>query len=135
MDSLWPSIPARAGQRRWCSPHSLAATETALPGPEQLMERISGLPGVVHAALAVVPVLDDNEWDSSIAVEGYSAKESEDIDPHMQYTSPGFFDTMGIPVVVGRDFSLRDDQSASKVGIINEKLAQKYFAGRSPIGD
>jgi predicted permease len=100
----------------------------------QLMERISGLPGVVHAALAVVPVLDDNEWDSSIAVEGYSAKESEDIDPHMQYTSPGFFDTMGIPVVVGRDFSLRDDQSASKVGIINEKLAQKYFAGRSPIG-
>jgi predicted permease len=100
----------------------------------QLMERISGLPGVVHAAFAVVPVLDDNEWDSSVAVEGYTAKESEGIDPHMQYVSPGFFDTLSIPVVVGRDFSLRDDQAAPKVGIVNEKFAQKYFAGGSPVG-
>jgi predicted permease len=99
-----------------------------------LMQRVSGLPGVVHAAFAVVPVLDNNEWDSSIAVEGYTAKESEDVDPHMQYISPGFFDTMGIPVLVGRDFSLRDEQAAPKAGIVNEKFARKYFAGRSPIG-
>jgi len=100
----------------------------------QLMERVSGLPGVTHASLAVVAVLDDNEWDSSVSVEGYTAKQGEDVDPHMQYPSAGFFDTLGIPIVLGRDFNLRDEKSAPKVAIINEKFAQKYFSGRSPIG-
>jgi predicted permease len=100
----------------------------------QLYERLSGLGGVTHAALAVVAVLDDNEWDSSIAVEGYTAKQGEGVDPHMQYISPGFFDTLGIPILLGRDFSIRDEKGAPKVGIVNEKFAKKYFAGRSPIG-
>ena len=100
----------------------------------QLQERLEALPGVTSAGLAVIPVLDGNEWDSSVSVEGYNTKQGEWIDPHMQFCTEGFLDTMGIPVLQGRGFTLRDDEAAPKVGIINEKFARRYFGNASPVG-
>ena len=100
----------------------------------QLTDRLTQLPGVTSAALAVVPVLDGNEWDSSVTVEGYTAKQGEGVGPHMQFVSPGFFETMGIGVLLGRDFTLRDDKGAPKTAIVNERFAKRYFGGASPIG-
>ncbi len=108
--------------------------ETSLQFYRQLLDRMSNLGGVTSAAVAVMPVLDGNEWDSSVSVEGYAVKQGEWINPHMQFASSGYFETLGIPVLLGRAFSTRDDQGAPKVGIINEKFAAKYFAERSPIG-
>jgi predicted permease len=99
----------------------------------QLADRLNGQGGVTSAALAVIPVLDDNEWDSSIAVEGYSPKQGEGVQPHMQFVTPGFFETMKIPVLLGRDFTLRDDVKAPNVGIVNEKFAKRYL-GANPLG-
>jgi len=98
----------------------------------QLVERLNGLGGVSSAALAVVPLLDDNEWDSSVTVEGYTNKEG--VDPHMQFVTPGFFDTLAVPILLGRDFTLRDDTGAQKVAIVNEKFAKRYLGNGSPIG-
>ena len=100
----------------------------------QLLERLQNLPGVTSAALSIMTVLDDNEWDSSVTVEGYTAKQNEFVDPHMQFASPGYFATLRIPILLGRDFRPSDDQGANNVGIINERFAKKYFAGQSPIG-
>ena len=61
-------------------------------------------PGVESASLAVVPVLAGNEWDSSVAVEGYQAKPGEGLDPHMNFISPDYFKTMNVPILQGRDF-------------------------------
>ncbi len=108
--------------------------ETSLQFYRQLLERMSNLGGVRSAALAVMPVLDGDEWDSSVSVEGYTAKQGEWINPHMQFASPHFFETLGIPILVGRDFTLRDAKGAPSVGIINEKFAKKYFSGRNPVG-
>ena len=99
----------------------------------RLSDRIARTPGVISASLAVMPLLDGNEWDSSVSIEGYSAKEGEWINPHMQFVSPGFFATLKIPMLLGRDFRLRDEKGAPKVGIINERFARRYF-GSSPIG-
>ena len=63
--------------------------------------------------LAVMPLLDGNEWDSTVTVEGYATKEGEFVDPHMQFVSPGFFQTLGFPVMLGRDFSERDEAEYS----------------------
>jgi predicted permease len=52
----------------------------------------------------------------------------------MQYCSPGFFKTLRIPVLLGRDFNERDIAGAPKVGIINQKFAKRYFGDASPIG-
>jgi predicted permease len=108
--------------------------ERCLQFYRQLSDRLNTLPGVTSAALAIMPVLDGNEWDSTVTVEGYSTKQGEAVDPHMQFVSPGFFDTMGIAVLLGRDFSIRDEKGAPKVGIVNERFAKRYFGGANPIG-
>jgi predicted permease len=107
--------------------------ERSLQFYRQLTERMNALPGVRSAALAVVQILDGNEWDSTVTVEGYTAKQGEWVDPHMQYISPRFFETMGIPVL-GRDFTIQDDKGAPMVAIVNEKFARRYFGGANAIG-
>jgi predicted permease len=89
---------------------------------------------VESSALAVIPVLTGNEWDSSMAVEGFSFQPGRPPDPHMQFISPDFFKTMKIPVLAGRDFRMSDDRGAPKVCIVNETFAKKYFKGGNALG-
>jgi predicted permease len=108
--------------------------ERSLDFYRQLMEKMQALPGVSSSALSVMPVLDEDEWDSSVSVEGYTAKYGKAVNPHMQFASPGYFETLGIPVLLGRDFSSRDENGTPKVGIVNERFAKQYFPGESPLG-
>jgi predicted permease len=108
--------------------------ERSLQFYRQLSERLGRMPGVSAVTLAVMPLLDGNEWDSSVTVEGYAAKEGEWVNPHMQFVSPGFTQTLAIPVLLGRDFTDRDDQGTPSVALVNERFAKRYFAGRSPVG-
>jgi len=100
----------------------------------QLTERLERLPGVKSAALAVIPVVEGWEWDNSVTIEGYTPKQGEDPDPHMQFCSPRFFETLKIPVLLGRDFTVKDVVGAPKVAIVNEKFAKRYFGGNNPLG-
>ncbi len=100
----------------------------------QLYEQMNATPGVKSASLAVMPVLRDNEWDSTVSVEGYSAKAGEWIDPHMNFIAPGYFRTMEVPILAGRDFDQRDDLNSMKVAIVNEKFARRYLGGVNAIG-
>jgi predicted permease len=100
----------------------------------RLDERLSALPGVEAHTFAVVPLLEDNEWDNWVTIEGYTAKPDERPDPHMQYCSPGFFQTLKIPMLLGRDFNDRDIAGAPRVGIVNQKFVNRYFGGASPLG-
>ncbi len=101
---------------------------------QQLYDGMNRTPGVKSASLAIMPVLQGDEWDSTVAVEGYSAKAGEWIDPHMNFVSSGYFKTMEVPVMVGRDFDMRDNLSSMKVAIVNEKFAKKYLGGANAIG-
>jgi predicted permease len=100
----------------------------------RLADRLRALPGVASTAFAVVPVLVDNEWDNGVTIEGYSPKQGEFPDPHMQFCTPGYFETLKIPMLLGRDFTYKDDEKAPKVGIVNEKFAKRYFGDQSPLG-
>src|SRR5271157_4353852 len=108
--------------------------ERSLQFYRELTERMNALPGVKSATLAMVQVLDGSEWDQTVTVEGYTAKQGENVDPHMQFISPRFFETMGIPVLLGRDFTIQDDKGAPMVAIVNEKFARRYFGGANAIG-
>ena len=79
-------------------------------------------------------LLDGNEWDNWVTIEGYRAGAEERPDPHMQFTSTDFFRTMKIPIVRGRDFSERDSANAEKVAIVNEKFVKRYYPNTDPIG-
>jgi len=100
----------------------------------RLHDRLNTLPGVESHTFAVVQLLEDNEWDNWVTIEGYAAKQDERPDPHMQYCSPGFFKTLRIPVLLGRDFTDRDSAGAPKVAVVNQKFAKRYFGSASPLG-
>ena len=111
---------------------------------KQLLDRATALPGVSSMAFAQMGLLEGNEWDSSMSVEGYEAKPGEDMNPYCNAVSPGYFKTMGIGLLAGRDFDERDaryevgDPNAQlpsyKVAIVNESYAKRYFGDRSPLG-
>ena len=111
---------------------------------KELLERVRALPGVGGIALSNIGLLEGNEWDSSMTAEGYEAKPGENMNPFCNAVSPGYFKTMGIPLVAGRDFDDRDvrneplDPKASdppyRVAVVNESYAKQYFAGRDPVG-
>ena len=115
-----------------------------------LTESLGVLPGVQSVGLAAVRILEDNEWDNSATVEGYTAPRAGDHpEPFMNAISPNYFATMGVPIVAGRDFTEKDTQRVLHAAgrpprnedfyvpatmMINETFAKKYFAGRNPIG-
>jgi predicted permease len=101
---------------------------------KQLLEGIGGLPGVKSAAYAVVPLLHGDEWDSSMSVEGHQIKDGEDVQAFMNSLSPGYFKTMGIPMIEGRDFDGRDAGEKLTVAIVNRAFAQHFFGSRSAVG-
>jgi predicted permease len=108
--------------------------ERSLDFYRQLQEQLNVLPGVESSALAVIPVLSGDEWDNSIAVEGFLHKPTETPDPHMQFISPDYFKTMNIPILSGRDFRMSDGIGAPQVCIVNEKFAKRYFKDGNALG-
>ena len=101
---------------------------------QQLLERLNSAPGVKSAAIAQVPLLAGNEWDSSMAVEGYTFKDGEDQQMFMNSLSPGYFKTMNIPFLEGRDFTRLDAKREATVAIVNRKFAEQFYPGKSAIG-
>jgi predicted permease len=111
----------------------------------QLAETLSSIPGVQSVGLASLRILEDNEWDSSMSVEGFTpAKPDQHAEPYMNSISPNYFATMGVPIVAGRDFTMNDNRVVKHgpevwnwvptTVMINEKFAKKYFPGRNPVG-
>jgi predicted permease len=101
---------------------------------QQLIERLESAPGVRSAALAQVPLLAGDEWDSSMSVEGYVYKDGEDQQMFMNSLSPGYFETMNIPFLEGRDFTRMDAKREATVVIVNRKFAEQFFPKASAIG-
>jgi predicted permease len=110
----------------------------------RLAERVTALPGVSSMAFAQMGLLEGSEWDSSMTIEGYEAKPGEDMNPYCNAVSPGYFTTMGIPLLAGRDFDGRNvryeavDPKAQApsytVAIVSENFAKHYFGDKSPVG-
>jgi len=106
---------------------------------------LSSLPGVQSVGVASMRILENDEWDSSLTVEGYNPDKPDDrADPYMNQIGPNYFATLGVPIVAGRDFTMSDnrevkhgtdeDDFAPTVIMINETFAKKFFAERNPIG-
>jgi predicted permease len=112
----------------------------------QLSDALASIPGVQSVGIASMRILEDDEWDSSMTVEGFNPPTPDDHpEPYMNSIGPNYFATMGIPVVAGRDFRPTDNREVHHrpddplswnptMVMINETFAKKYFAGRNPIG-
>jgi len=69
-----------------------------------------------------------------MGVEGYQARDGEDMQAFMNALSPGYFETMKIPMVDGRDFRSSDAMRESTVAIVNRRFADHFFPGKSAVG-
>ena len=100
----------------------------------QALTNIRAVPGVTSAGYAAVSVLSGGEWDSTMSVEGHKAKDWEDMQSFMNAISPGYWKTMGTPLLEGRDFDERDAGSKLTVAVVNQKFATHFFGDKSPLG-
>lgn len=103
------------------------STEKARQFQRQLLQQTLNLPGVKSASLAsLVPFLSGASWD--LAIDGYTAPGGETfVDTDTNQVAPGYFATMQIPVLRGREFNDHDNQAAPLVAIVNETLARRYI--------
>jgi predicted permease len=101
---------------------------------KQLLDNIRAAPGVKLAGIASNPLLHGWESDSSMGVEGHQAKDGEDIQAYTNNLSPGYFQTMGVPLLEGRDFEEREAGDRATVAIVNRKFAQHFFGDKSAVG-
>lgn len=109
-------------------------TETRVQFFDQVLGRVSGIPGVTAAALTSALPLNGGGY-TNFAVEGRSYAEDRDYPGSRQLTvSPGFYAALDVNVVQGRDFGMEDRQGSLPVAIVNEGFAKKFFLGESPIG-
>src|SRR2546421_895816 len=101
----------------------------------QLLDRVRALPGVESAALTRVTPFSYNP-PSSAPIEIDSYQPAPDEQPNADYlqVSEDYFSTLGIPLVVGREFTKNDDENSPRVAIVNETMAGKYWPGKDPIG-
>ncbi|HEY6372631.1 MAG TPA: ABC transporter permease [Candidatus Sulfotelmatobacter sp.] len=100
-----------------------------------LQEQVSGAPGVTSASLSRFRLLSGGGgWHRRIGKVGNAVLPGEGLPVHCNPVAPKFFATMGIPLVLGRDFTAADGANAAKVAIISEALAHTEFPHQSPIG-
>src|SRR5439155_17856547 len=74
----------------------------------EMLDRLKALPGVEAAGHAIVRILNGGAWRNLVRVEGYTPRQDERVVAHFNAVSPGYFDTIGIRRIAGRDFSERD---------------------------
>ncbi|HYL91888.1 MAG TPA: ABC transporter permease [Alphaproteobacteria bacterium] len=98
---------------------------------QAILERVRTIPGVVSAAdLAVVPV-SGSSWNDNVSVPGTGIQRKSS---HFNMVSPGYFQTMQIRLLAGRDFDQRETAKSLPVAIVNEAFAQQFFGGVNPVG-
>ena len=94
---------------------------------KQTQERLSALPGVSSASMSSIGPLTGNGWLATMRVDGYTPKPDENMNINLNSVGPGFFATLGIPLIAGRDFTERDDAKAPVVVVVNEAMARYYW--------
>jgi len=102
---------------------------------DELLGRVQAFPGVESAALARdVPLSYGSFSSSAIAVDGYQAPLEEQAEVEYNQVGPGYFATVGIPVLSGREFTRADNETAARVAVVNDVMAARYWRGDDPVG-
>jgi predicted permease len=100
----------------------------------QLLDQIEEVPGVQAASFAWTVPLIFNRRSSGVAIEGSDVSSGNFPVVDSNQVGPRYFETMGIPLLAGREFNRQDVATAPPVVIINETMARRFWPGRNPLG-
>jgi len=101
---------------------------------ERLEDELAAIPGATGVTAGRVALLAGDSWGNSMSVEGFKAGPDTDVTSRFNEVAPGYFHTLGIPILSGREFTRADAASAPKVAVVNEAFAKKFNLGRDPVG-
>ena len=101
---------------------------------ERAEESLNAIPGVNGVTETLVGLLAGNSWGNDVEVDGW--KSGPDIDSNSRFNAvgPGYFRTLGVPVLSGREFTASDRLGTPRVAIVNEAFAKKFKLGREAVG-
>ena len=98
----------------------------------RMVQMLSALPGVRSAAATNDPELANDDRGLNITIAGYTEKDNEDMDVERPWVSPGYFSTMGMTLLAGREITDQDHVGTQKVAVVNESFARHFF-GNAPL--
>ncbi|HLK70187.1 MAG TPA: ABC transporter permease [Bryobacteraceae bacterium] len=98
-----------------------------------LLEKLRATHGVENAAASALALLDQDWWSPAVTIDD-SGPQTDDQNPNANLVSAGYFEALGIPLELGRNFTRADALSKHQVALINQSFARRYFPGRNPVG-
>ena len=101
---------------------------------ERVQDRLAAQPGVTGVSAALVGLFTDNSWGSNVMVEGFEPESETAPFAYYNAVAPGFFRTLGIPLLAGRTFTASDADGAPRVAIVNEAFVRMLGLGRDVVG-
>ncbi len=101
-----------------------------------LIERVRNLPGVVSVAVASVPLMRGSGIKTTIVPAGQHATPADFLNTSLNSVTPGYFDTMGMRILAGRDLTPNDERSRKppRRVVVNQAFARAFFPGMDPVG-
>ena len=100
----------------------------------RLEQALAATPGVTAVTSSMVPALANSNWGTGVAVQGFATGPDVDNGALYNEVGPGYFRTIGITLLAGRDFAESDGPTAPRVAIVNEAFAKFYLPNQNPIG-
>jgi predicted permease len=102
---------------------------------DALIDRLQAVGGVQSAAFARITPFSYRSYSSApIVVDGYETAPDQQLTADYNEIGPGYFTTLGIPLVAGREFTRADNETGPLVAVVNEVMAAQFWRGRDPVG-
>ena len=114
------------------APNMTVAQQLAVD--QEIELRLRSLPGVVSLGRFFVTPISGSEWNEWLHAESPTAPTGDASLAYLNSISPGYFETLRIPLLTGRDFNKQDGKGAPRVAIVNQTLARKFYANLDPLG-
>ena len=101
---------------------------------DRVEQELGALPGVTAVSGSMVPILSGSNWGSDVSVQGFAKGPDTDANARFNEIGTGYFHTLGVPLLAGREFTVADAPGTPKVAIVNEAFAKKFNLGREAVG-
>jgi predicted permease len=100
----------------------------------RLRQELTAIAGVTAVTAATMPAMMNGFGFQTVRVQGYDAAADEDMNAMINSVGRGYFATLGVPLLHGRDFADTDVDGGQRVAIVNEAMVNRFWKGENPIG-
>jgi predicted permease len=100
----------------------------------KILDRVSALPTVTVASFTDWTPMNLNRKTFDAYPEGYAPRPHESLEVLHAEVAPRYFETLGVPILEGRDFAPYDDRKAPLVAIVDQTAAKRFWPGQDPVG-